>query len=547
MRRDAWTALLLAVGSLVLYAAYNAALPITDPVESNYALTAKEMLTAGDWLSPRIYGQYWYDKPVLIYWLIMLSYKMWGVTEFAARLPGAVCGALSVAAAYWFGRRMYDARTGLYSALVLATSLEFWVVAHLVITDMALFLFSALSMACFYLAWHDADWRWATAAYALAGLAVLTKGPVGLVLPGITVIAFVIIAGRWRQWQRLYLWPGLAVFLLVAGPWYFFMYQAHGRDFVDVFLGVHNYLRATVAEHPKDNVIYYYLVLFPLSLLPWTGTFLQALWRRDFLRRDATLGLYLLVWLVAILVFYTAMATKYPTYVFPALFPAAIMMGCRLAAAKDRRRTWLWLVVPAVLWCIGVAAAALRLPQAGGRGAMVVALVSLAVVVLLLTLYWRGPRSVLPSYLTGGMVVLNLVLLAFLAVPLAHARSAKDISSYIPAAATVGSYGDYSTSAVFYSGAAIVRLEDRVENVSPTALSWGEKYTMPTESVTQFMARTENQGDVYIMAKLADQSKFRNLPGAARFTPVAARGGITLYRQQAPAAVVKGVNSLSRE
>lgn len=530
MRRDVGATLLLIGAALTFYIAFNAALPITDPVESNYALTAKEMLAAGDWLSPRIYGQYWYDKPVLIYWLIMLSYKVFGVTEFASRLPGAVCGAASVAAAFWFGRRMYDARTGLYSAVALATSLEFWVVAHLVITDMALFLFSALSMACFYLAWRDASWRWATAAYALAGLAVLTKGPVGLVLPGITVVAFVVIAGRWREWRRLYLWPGLLVFILVAGPWYFFMYQAHGRDFVDVFLGVHNYLRATVAEHPKDNVIYYYLVLFPLSLLPWTGTFVHALWRRDFLHRDATLGLYLVVWLGAFLIFYTAMATKYPTYVFPALFPAALMMGCRLSAAvRERRRVWLWLVAPAALWFIGVAAGAPRVALADTRGAVMVALAALVSVGLLLALYWRGPRSALPPYLAASLAVLSLALLAVTAVPLAHDRSAKDISAYIPSAATVGSYGDYSTSAVFYSGVPVVRLVEQETDVSSAALSWAEKYTMPTENVTQFMARTENQRAVYVLVK-GDQHKFLQLPGATRFTPVATRGDITLYR-----------------
>ena len=115
------TALLIFLAALTFYLSFNAYIPVTDPVESNYALTAKEMVMSGDWLSPRIYGHYWFDKPIMIYWLIALSFKVFGITEFAARLPVAVFSAGSVAFVYWFGQKLFDnAKVALLSALVLA-------------------------------------------------------------------------------------------------------------------------------------------------------------------------------------------------------------------------------------------------------------------------------------------------------------------------------------------------------------------------------------------------------------------------------------------
>jgi 4-amino-4-deoxy-L-arabinose transferase-like glycosyltransferase len=93
---------------LVFYSAFNSYLPVTDPVESNYALTAKEMIMSNDLMSPRIYGHYWFDKPIMIYWFIALSYKLFGINEFAARFPSALFSAFSVSLIYWFAQKIYN-------------------------------------------------------------------------------------------------------------------------------------------------------------------------------------------------------------------------------------------------------------------------------------------------------------------------------------------------------------------------------------------------------------------------------------------------------
>ena len=256
---------LLAVAVLVCFTG-NALLKITDPVESNYALTAMEMLQSGDYVSPRIFGNYWYDKPVLFYWELMAAFSLFGTTEFAARFFPSVFGLVGVVMAYGFASRLYDKKTGFVAALVLVTSLEYFYLSHAVITDMTLFVFFSATLMLFYLAYSEGRPRLYYGAYACAALAVLTKGPVGLVLPGLIIVLFLL-------WQRdfksvflhIKLGSGLLLFFVVAGLWYVPMYVMHGGDFISQFIGVHNVLRATVSEHPRDDVWYYYTVVFLLA------------------------------------------------------------------------------------------------------------------------------------------------------------------------------------------------------------------------------------------------------------------------------------------
>lgn len=510
--------LILFLAALAIFLPGNAHIPITDPVEANYALTAKEMFQSGDWLSPRIYGQYWYDKPALIYWLIAVGYELFGVGEFAARLPAAVFGAASVAFAGWAAVRLWgDRLAGLFAAVVLATSLEFWVLARMVITDAVLFFFNSVALTALYLGIGGAGRGWYIAAYAAAGLAVLTKGPVGLLLPALIIFVHILVSRRIELLGRLFLLPGAIVFLLVAAPWYLAMYQVHGREFTDTFLGLHNYLRATVSEHPKDNVFYYYLVLFPASLLPWTGVFCRAL-----AGKRPPHFVFLAVWLAVTLLFYSLMATKYPTYVFPALFPAALLTGQTLAGLGSAPPRGLrWLTLPAVLLLAAYAAGTHLLPVVEPWP---VYLVIAAGTIVITLLHIRGQAFLLP--LAVGLVVtaVSLTLLFQCLIPLAEIRSAKAVADALPASgATVAAAGVYPTSAVFYSGYSMPRLV--AAETPPSAGVWAGKYTMPTETVAAFLARTAGLTDVYIISR-GDGAP---VPG---FRKVGDYGRYTLYKRE---------------
>jgi len=525
------TTVLVFLAALIFYLSFNAYIPVTDPVESNYALTAKEMVINGDWLSPRIYGHYWFDKPIMIYWLIAVSFKVFGVTDFAARLPSAVFSAGSVAFVYWFGQKLFpNTRTALLSAVVLATSLEFWVLAKMIITDAVLFFYTSVSLATLYLGLRNMGWGWYIVAYGAAGLAVLTKGPVGLVLPGLIIIGYIVLTRQWQLAKRLYLLPGLVIFLLVAGPWYLKMYQFHGSEFIDTFLGLHNYIRATVSEHPNDNVVYYYLVLFPVSMLPWTGVLLRC---RNLLRKESKSShlVYLTIWPLIIIVFYTLMATKYPTYVFPASFPAALLIGYTLSTMQSApgRKSWWYLSIPTLLLIGIISISSKFLPKTADWTLLYLcAIVSCAVI---LWIQLKGNVYHMPKVVAIVTALMCLLLINNGLVPLSASRSGKSVASLLPnQAAMVASYGEYSTSAVYYSGYNIPRLvhEQESQEQSP----WSGKYTMPTAAINLFNAETANNPMSFVIVHDKNNKDFMNEAFSKNFFPVVNDKNRTLYQRR---------------
>lgn len=537
------TTLTIFVLALTFYLPFNQQLPVTDPVEANYALTAKEMLLSGDWMSPQIYGQYWFDKPVLIYWLIALSYKLFGINEFAARLPSALFSAGTVALADYFGQRLFgNRRAGLLCAVVLATSLEFWLLARMIITDAVLMFFNSAAMVSFYFGFADSGRIWYIAAYALAGLAVLTKGPVGLVIPGLILCTYILVTKRWELLGRLFILPRLAVFLAVVLPWYMYMYKAHGQIFIDTFLGLHNYLRATVSEHPKDNVFYYYFVLFPLSMLPWAGVMLKAMMQTYAKVRTTPIG-YLLIWSLVIIGFFTLMATKYPTYVFPASFPAAILAGGYLEHMQQTasRKSWLWLSVPAILLFIFLGIGGRKL--APGTDWLLLYVITSAASATIVWLQIRGPVGRLPEAVALSVMLISFTIIGQGFITYANTRSAKSIVQSLPAqGASVASFGDYATSAVFYTGYTIPKLVAEEQDLKAEGV-WSGKYTMPTKTIQSFIQSTHahDNGQTYLIVKMDDQNLFLQKPWSHGFEPVSSQGKSTIYKR-AFAPIVESTN-----
>ena len=286
MKQSSLLTLVFAATFLFLAAGIST-LAVTDPVESNYALTALEMVRSGNWISPQIYGTYWYDKPIFLYWLLSLSYSIFGATDFASRLPAVLFGAMSCTLAAWFALRQTGrTATALLFSAMTATSLVFWLISRSVITDQPLYFFSGATLFFAYIGVTEAKKNYMIAAYVMAAGAVLTKGPVGLVLPGLFLLIFTLVQRKTAYAKRLFPPVGIILFLLLCLSWYGSMYSIHGKDFIDGFLGFNNVTRATVSEHPEYDVWYYYLVLVPVSLLPWTGPCLYGLWKRR--RHDDT-------------------------------------------------------------------------------------------------------------------------------------------------------------------------------------------------------------------------------------------------------------------
>lgn len=525
---------LLFVAAVLFFCLGNSQLAVTDPVESNYALTAKEMVLSGDWISPRIYGIFWYDKPIFLYWLLCLAYTVFGFTDFASRFPSAIFGAASVALAAWFMLRQTGRRT---AALVLAgmtaTSLEVWAISHSIITDQMLFFFTSGTMFCTYIGLTEQKKGYVIAAYGLAGLAVLTKGPVGLVLPGLFFLIFAAIQRKPAYVKHLFPPVGLVLFLVVALSWYGTMYAKHGMDFIDGFLGFNNVVRATVSEHPDANVWYYYLVLVPVSLLPWSGPCLYALWKR---RGRYDEYVFMAVWALGTVLFYTAMATKYPTYSYIANMPL-LYLGARFIltlAEQNSRKLWLILTVPAgFFWFIWwLAALVAKAPFPLGSQLPLLLFIPLALLCLGLG-QWQKAAPAIPAVVTLGTMVLYLLLTYQVLVPFFAYRSS---TALVPAAPSLPgklySFEEYSTSFDYYTGVTPVWTSrpDYDEFTKEKRDSvWNRKHVYPTEdgdAVVRQIQAGESLSFIVYQSRLDDfkQSQFYPLT-----RKLAQYGAFTIY------------------
>lgn len=523
MSKKYWVGLWLLAA--VLLFTYNGSLLITDSVESNYALTAKEMVLSGDWLSPQIYGNYWYDKPIMFYWLTAIAYKIFGFTEFASRFFPAVFGIFGVALAAFGGKKLYSERAGFFSAVILATSLEFFLISKSIITDSVLFLFFNAALLFFYLGYREQKGKYYYGTYLFCALATLTKGPIGFLLPGLIIFLFLLSQNSWRELKNMKLFSGTLLFLLIAVPWYLSMYLFHGSDFINVFFGTHNFLRATVSEHPKDNVIYFYTLVLLLGFFPWVGFLPQTI--RHFCSRagkwakPGSQEMFLLIWAVTVFVFFQSMATKYLTYTYPMLFPLALLVGgyfddknkqASLGNVLLYNFAFYLLLVGAAFWVD-------RTKQFDVHSEWQLLLIAVVGMVCCVYYYVTGNKKAVLTGIAATAFLFNLGLTRDVCVPLTDMRSAKSLALELQQdyqnKTLVVSYGDYPTSAVFYSGKKILKLipSEKVESFKPEAFSWTSKNIMPYTTMEELR---NNEEAVIIVEKKQYNNLKRDSGGKMR-------------------------------
>ena len=479
-------------------------LPVTDPVESNYALTAKEMVLSGNWMSPQIYGHFWFDKPVMVYWLLSVSYTILGFTDLASRLPSALCGALAVTSLIWYVRRITkDNVIAVWSGVMLGSSLAFWIISHAVITDSILMFFTIPTLLSAYIGLVENNKLHLTIAYAAAGLACLTKGPVGLVLPGLFLLCWCLWQDK-RYFLRLFPWQGILAFLAVVLPWYGGMYLIHGNNFINDFLGLHNLLRATSSEHPEDNHFYYYLIIFPLSLLPWTGLFFYELKKQW--KEKSPFYKFLITWSLGTLLFYTLMATKYVTYTYIALAPAAILSAFAVPEISAGKRTpGLLAVIPFFLLMAALSAGSFFIPDGQWWGLYLVIAYALWALVFRWNRNEKKRLTVISTVTASALLVFAMAgLPSYL-----RSRSSIDMAYYMQNLPGNHYFFDvYPASYSYYTGDTGERLISSFFKKPARDSRWNSKSPIPTITEEDFQKmETVQPVYVYVSDKKLDEMK----------------------------------------
>ncbi len=340
--------------------------PLLDPDEPVYAETAREMLRSGDFLSPQIFGAYWFDKPPLYYWLVAAAQFVFGDNEFAARFPAAIMAVGTVIMVYISAAKQFGERAGFWGAVVLTTCLQMFYMGKAAVTDTTLLFFLTGALLSFS---HRKYWIM----YIFMGFGILTKGPIGIVFPGAIIFLYLLFMGRLHEILQMHVVRGVLLCLLIAAPWYVAMYSVHGMEFVETFLGFHNITRFTTAEHADRVTFWYYFPVVLLGLFPWTGILFQSVKASVYDSRidDMERLVFMHVWWLFVFVFFTVCRTKLVSYILP-LFPAlAMIMGWYIARldlkAHHNSKYYGWMAGSALLFILlgaGWIFGASQLPEA---------------------------------------------------------------------------------------------------------------------------------------------------------------------------------------
>ncbi len=399
-RRGTALCALLAAAALYFLYFYNlAGVGLLGPDEPRYAAIGREMARSGDFLTPRLGGQPWFEKPPLLYWMTALGFCAGLGEEAAPRLPVAICSVAFLLFFYWILRREFGWRAALFSSAILATLAAWLALSRVAVTDLPMAAaFSAAMLLC--LPWiARGERRGLTVAAALLTIAVLAKGlvPLALALP-------LLFLGwrRWRDWLR----PGpVAAFVLVAAPWYVASTVRFGSQFLEDFFWKHHVERFFTPALQHAQPFWFYVPVLAAALFPWTPA-LILLFRRG-LYQDARRKL-LLAWVLWGFVFFSAATNKLPGYMLPLAPALAALAGFALAEIKRARLV----LVASTLLLAAVPVVAAVLPVALERGithayASIYGLVFAPVLALAASVWWadaQGRRGIAMAVIVAAAV-----------------------------------------------------------------------------------------------------------------------------------------------
>lgn len=428
--RLAWTVLILAT----LYFCYFhnlGALGLVGPDEPRYAWIARNMAETGDWVTPRLYGKPWFEKPPLYYWSAALCFKLFGVSEVTARLPSALAALLATLAMAWLAWRVYGAETARWLLLLLPTTVSMIGFSHAAATDMP--FAATLTIALVFAAQllhllpvsapnSSTFFTSSTSLTSLIfgfflGLAALAKGPAALVLPGGAVLLWAIFTKRWRDACRCLHPVAIIAFCVTALPWYN-LCARRNPDFFRVFIIEHNFQRYLTPEFQHVQPFWFYLPILLIAFIPWT---LQLVWsvvwapfKSHWQHRASTVTFFFVCYASFCLVFFSVSQSKLPGYILPAIPVIAMLVATSYVAAPGPKRRYLrWLVSVCAILSTLVAILLIGLgrhsrPSDANKQAMIAAgcvLLSFAVANVLLVVRTLAtsrsfaPLSVIPALL----------------------------------------------------------------------------------------------------------------------------------------------------
>lgn len=324
---SSWVALSL----LSLYLVRLAGSPLFDVDEGAFAEASREMLTSGDWGHTTLNGADRFDKPIFIYWCQAALMALLGPHDWVARLPSALAVLVATRAVWRFAAQQWGEPAGQRAAFMLGSCLGLLAIGRASTADgmlNALLIGTGLCLWTFVDTGSRSALRWA---YVWCGLGLLTKGPVALLIPGVTLLVWSLITDRGRTaWQAFYEPKGWALLLVIALPWYLYALQRHQMAFVEGFFLKHNVQRFTDTLEGHSGNPFYYVIVLPLLMLPWSPwcarllCSLRTQWANPLQR-------FLWIWAIFVLGFFSLSGTKLPHYMLYGVMPLILLITAQSA------------------------------------------------------------------------------------------------------------------------------------------------------------------------------------------------------------------------
>jgi 4-amino-4-deoxy-L-arabinose transferase-like glycosyltransferase len=430
-------ALLIFATLYVCYFSHLGAIGFVGPDEPRYAWIARDMAETGDWVTPRLYGKPWFEKPPLFYWGAALSFKFLGVSEASARLPSAISALLATLALAWLAWRLYGAETARWLLLLLPTSVGMIGFSHAAATDMPFSGTLTIAMVCaaviLGLTRNEntpilprTPWLALLLFGFFLGLAVLAKGPAGIILSGGAVFFWALFTKRWRDAFRLFHPVALASFCATALPWYI-LCASRNPDFFRIFIIEHNFKRFLTPEFQHIQPFWYYGPVLLAALFPWTAIFLWSFiagssqsWKNRTLSHATG---FFLAWAMFCVAFFSISQSKLPGYILPAVPAIGLLLArsCTSLAASHNKSFGL------VMLGLGIFSVCACLRLGWSDTHVLAKLVAFRPMIFFLLMLLS-----LPSVVLGGIFLLSSKRLA---------RSLALVIAMVPALATIANFG----------------------------------------------------------------------------------------------------------
>lgn len=356
--------LLFLLLSLMLFSFLGSNRPFIVPDEGRYVEIPREMITTQDYITPRINGIKYFEKPALFYWIEAGAIKLLGQNEFSLRLPVALLGLLGCLATYLTAKRLFNEKTGYYAALILVSSPLYLAMAHTITLDLPVSTFLTTGLFAFLLATQtnrSTARYYYYAFYTSCAFAVLTKGLIGLLLPGAIIFSWMLLHNQWFLLKRMYLISGTLLFLALTIPWHWLVQKANPEFFQYYFID-QQFGRYLTLNAGRYQPIWFFAAILLIGFYPWS-VFIKPLIKKtyqDIRNGDRNIS-FIALWAAIILVFFSLSNSKLAPYILPAFPPLAILTAAVLNNLQTTQTTLFnlrtyYFILPAAAALITIAA-----------------------------------------------------------------------------------------------------------------------------------------------------------------------------------------------